>query len=306
MELENIKAVIGTNSWGSSAYEKVLRGDYVGEMALKELVDAAAEKGFYVLDTAQDYGFGLGQKIIGNIKREDTVISAKYTPMGAYKQDQVRKSLEKDLQDIGRDYVDIYWLHLPSSVEENLAEMIALYKEGKIRNVGISNFNLEETQAAKKILEETGVPLYGVQNHFSVLSRGWDRQGLISWCRENCIAFWGWATLEEGVLTGKQKSKGALEFFFGGKRKKLKLLFDVMESIGGKYGLDTAGTAIAYSCAKGVIPIVGCRKTSRIDPLFKAVNAKLTEEDILALEKAADETRTTVLGDDTFRFAVKK
>ena len=70
-----------------------------------------------------------------------------------------------------REYVDIYWLHLPTDIEPHMKEIIALAKEGKIRHIGVSNFNLDECKTARRILEKTGMKLYGVQNHYSIISR---------------------------------------------------------------------------------------------------------------------------------------
>lgn len=102
------------------------------------------------------------------------------------------KSIKKDLTDFHREYVDIYWLHLPNDMEDNLKEMIKLYNEGKIHNIGISNFNLEECKRAKSILDHAGIPLYGVQNHYSLINREWERKGVIAWCKEHGINFWAW------------------------------------------------------------------------------------------------------------------
>jgi diketogulonate reductase-like aldo/keto reductase len=66
-----------------------------------------------------------------------------------YKPGCVRESLEKDLADFHREYVDIYWLHLPSYVDEHMKEIIKLAKEGKIHHIGVSNFNLDECKKAK-------------------------------------------------------------------------------------------------------------------------------------------------------------
>ena len=136
------RAIVGTNSWGSKTYGKVLRGSSVSKETLRQTVEEAMSRRLVIFDTAQDYGLGEGQRLIGELCPKDAMISSKYTPGTKYTAGQVRRSFEKDLKDFGRDYVDIYWLHLPNCIEQNLAEMTALYKEGKVRNIGISNFTL--------------------------------------------------------------------------------------------------------------------------------------------------------------------
>ena len=211
MDILKPSAVVGTNSWGSAAYGKMLRGESVGVDTIRACFERAKEKGLLIFDLAQDYGLGKAQKMIGEFGTEDVIISAKFTPTGSYKSGQVRKSFEKDLQDFNRDYVDIYWLHLPSDIEANLSEIIDLHKEGKIKHIGISNFTLEECVKAKAILDKAGIPLYGVQNHYSLINREWEKNGLVDWCFRNGISFWAWAVLEEGMLTDpKVKTKMSL------------------------------------------------------------------------------------------------
>lgn len=86
--------------------------------------------------------------------------------------------MEKDLKDFKRSYVEVYWLHLPTDIEEHLAEIVELYKEGKIKHVGISNFTLNECKRSKAFLEKHGIPLYGVQNHYSLVCRDWEKNGV--------------------------------------------------------------------------------------------------------------------------------
>lgn len=76
-------------------------------------------------------------------------------------------------------FVSPFWIwillmlnqHLPTDIEPHLKEIIELVQEGKIRHVGVSNFNLKECKLAKRILEDAGLKLYGVQNHYSIISR---------------------------------------------------------------------------------------------------------------------------------------
>ena len=300
-------AVVGTNSWGSAAYGRVLRGSSVPEQVIAETVETAMQTGLLIFDTAQDYGLGEGQRMIGRLCPEGALISSKFTPGGRYVPGQVRRSFEKDLADFGRDSLDIYWLHLPNQIEENLAEMIALYQEGKIRNIGVSNFTLEECRTAKAILDRAGIPLYGVQDHYSILAREWEKNGLVKWCRENGVQFWAWAVLEEGMLVppdGHEKPS-VMKLLFRSKRKKLAPLYRRMQQIGHAHGLTAAQVVMAFCSSKGLVPICGCRKPYQAQALAEAVRVTLTESEIAQLEQTADRLAVRVLGADMFRFAVR-
>ena len=302
------RAVIGTNAWGDALYGKMLRGSHVSEETMLEAVKTAVRLDIPFFDTARDYGLGKGQPIVGRLCGDDTFISAKYTPAGKYKKGQVKASFEKDLKDFERSCVDVYWLHLPNTIEENLREMIELYREGKIRNIGISNFNPKECKQAKDILDRAGVPLYGVQNHYSLLDRKWEKEGLIDWCRENSVSFWAWAVLEEGMLVPpkKDEKKSVMKLIFARKRRKLYPLYKTMAAIGRNHRLKIPQVAMCYVSSKGLVPICGCRKPYQVEELAAAVSEKLSAAEIGLLESAADETGVRILGADMFRFAVKK
>ena len=302
------KAVVGTNSWGDALYGKVLRGSYVDPKVIKEAVETAKENEIRIFDTAQDYGLGKGQPLVGRLCGTGTFISSKYTPGTKYRPGQVKESFEKDLKDFMRDSVDVYWLHLPNCIEENLSEMIVLYKQGKIRNIGVSNFNLQECIKAKTIMEKEGIPLYGVQNHYSLLDRRWEKEGLVEWCQKNNISFWAWAVLEEGILVPEKKGekKTFMKLLFSRKRKKLEPLYELMEEIGESHNLKAPQVAISYVSSKGIVPICGCRKPYQVTDLAEAVKVRLSEEEIEKLEQMADSIGVRILGADMFRFAVKK
>ena len=120
MDIKNPKAVIGTNSWGGAVAAKIFRGSSVDDQTLKETIDTAKEKELLLVDPAQVYGLGKAQKKIGAFGAEGIIISAKFTPSSKYALGQVRKSLERDLAEFKRSYVDIYWLHRPIDTEKNL------------------------------------------------------------------------------------------------------------------------------------------------------------------------------------------
>lgn len=303
------QAVIGTNSWGSAAYEKMIRGSVVDHDTLKEAMKAAVKSNLLFVDSARDYGFGKGPKLIGMCCPDEIKISSKYTPFTKFKPGQVRESVDKDLHDFGRTRIEVYWLHMPNDIPQYMKEMVALYREGKIENIGVSNFNLEECKLAKSILDEAGIPLFGVQNHYSLIDREWEKNGLLSWCKENGIQFWAWAVLEEGVLTGpKQKDEkfAIMKAIYSRKRRKLNRLFALMEQVGAEHGMTIPQVAISFVANKGIVPICGCRKPYQVEQLGVAADTKLSEAEMKDLEAASDELNVKILGPDMFRFAVRK
>ena len=301
-------AVIGTNSWGSETYEKLIRGNSVGRDTLQETFETAKKEEMIVFDLAQDYGLGKAQKMIGDFGTQDVILSCKFTPLTKYKPGQVRKSLERDLSEFKRSYVDIYWLHLPKDIEENLGEIITLYKEGKIRHIGISNFDMEECLRAKAILDDAKIPLYGVQNHYSLINREWEKQGVVKWCEEQGVSFWAWAVLEEGMLTDPRirTSKSIMKMLFQRKKKRLRSLYMRMDQIGKRHGLSIPQVAMSFCSSKGIVPICGCRKPYQVRQLKEAASTNLSEQEILLLEQEADKANVKILGADMFRFMVRK
>jgi len=307
-EVSEIRAAVGTNSWGSRAYGTILRGSYVPTETLSEAVECAKSERNLAFDVARDYGFGEAEKILGKIGAEGLSVSAKYTPFRHYKTGCVKKSVEKDFADLKIEKINIFWLHAPTDIEEHLKEIIEIKKEGKIENIGVSNFNLAECKTAKAILEADGIPLFGVQNHYSLICRRWEENGLVGWCRENGVQFWAWAVLEEGILANPNKKSrfSLMDFAFRNQRKKLKPLYEKMEEIGRLRSLSSAQIAMAFVASKGIVPMCGCRTPAQVQALANAVKTPLSEEEIRILEETADSCHAKVLGEDVFRMFVLK
>ncbi len=307
MDIMNPAAVIGTNAWGSKMYSRMLRGSYVPDEVLIEAMAQAREQDIPLYDMARDYGLGKAQKMLGRFGTDGIAISAKYTPFSHYKKGCVRKSLMKDLQDFGRDYVDVYWLHLPTDIEDHLNEIIELYNEGCIRHIGVSNFTMDECIKSQKILAQRGIPLYGVQNHYSIICREWEKNGLLKWCHDNGILFWGWAVLEEGLLVDPRlRKKSVMKSAFNRKVRALGPVYDVMIDIASSYGIKVPQVAMAFCASKGVIPMTGCRKPSQVKELAQASRIRLANEDISRLESASDQVNVKIMGADIFRPFVLK
>lgn len=171
----------------------------------------------------------------------------------------------------------------------------------------MSNFTLEECKRSKEILDEAGIPLYGVQNHYSIICREWEDNGLLKWCKDNDIAFWAWAVLEEGLLVDPRiKKKSPMKFTFNRKVKKLNRLYKIMIRVAERHDIKVPQVAMAFCSSKGIVPMCGCRKPEQVKDLAEAIDIKLTSGEIKRLEEAADEANVKIMGADIFRAFVLK
>lgn len=135
-------------------------------------------------DSAVVYGMGASETLLStftkNCKREDVLISTKFTPQIAGESaNPVADMLAGSLERFATDYIDIYWIHNPADVERWTPYLIDLVKSGKVKRVGVSNHNLAQIERAEEILSKEGVHIAAVQNHFSLLYRS--RRKPVSW-----------------------------------------------------------------------------------------------------------------------------
>ena len=172
--------MIGTWAWGSGYNgSKMIFGKSYDEAVLKSTFERAAELGFLKWDTAAVYGMGSCEKLLGECigGREDYYISTKYFPNNRFKSGALEKSFSESAKRLGVKSVDLFWIHKPNNLIENLKEAVPLMKDGRIRSIGISNVSMTDIKNAEGFLDKQGRRLGAVQNHFSLLRN--DQQPII-------------------------------------------------------------------------------------------------------------------------------
>ena len=291
--------MIGTWSWGSGINgSKMIFGENNSEEQLKETFEVAYNNGFNFWDTAEVYGMGSTEKILGKFVKDknDIVISSKHMPGKKYKMNENKDAIKGSLERLNREYIDLYWLHSPKSIKENMTELAECKKEGLIKNIGLSNCNVEQLREANETLKKYGTKILAVQNHFSLLSI--EREmNILEYCRKNDILFFGYMTLEQGALSGHYDENHRFPTFtlrgitFTKKKfRKISKLIEYIKELGKKYNIDSAQIPIAWTVSKGVFPIVGIAKKSHAISLKNGINLKLEEQEIQKLEKLALES----------------
>jgi aryl-alcohol dehydrogenase-like predicted oxidoreductase len=183
----------------------------------RAVVDAAIEAGIDYFDTAEAYGGGQSEEFLGAAlqgRRDDVYVATKWGMMPAADgspangtREAMRTAIDGSLSRLGTDYIDHYQLHNPdpgTPIGETLAALAELVDEGKVREIGCSNFSaeqLDEAEAAAGTARFTTV-----QNHLSMLTRDSETNGVLDACARHSVGFVPYFPLESGVLTGKYRS----------------------------------------------------------------------------------------------------
>ena len=287
--------MIGTWAWGTGSNgSAMVFGKKQDENVLRESFEEAVKAGFLKWDTASVYGMGTCESLLGTLikDRDDIFLSTKFMPGKKYKAGALTKSFEESMARLQRSYADLFWIHVPNALPDNLAEAVPLIKYGRIRSIGISNVSLENIKTAEDLLAKEGLKLGAVQNHFSLLRN--DQQQIIDYCNSRGITYYAYMVLEQGALSGNYSADKHFPLFSmrglsfpKSKFKKIEKLLSGMRKIAEKYSVDPSQIPILWALGKGAVPIVGITKPSHAAKLAAAMNVSLTAEEITMLEKEA-------------------
>ena len=185
--------------------------------ATRAVVDAALDQGVTFFDTADTYGTGRSEELLGEVlegRRDRVVLATKFGmdmhdgrgPRGS--RAYIEHAVEASLTRLRTDVIDYYWYHQPDGttpIAETLGTLDALVRAGKVRAIGASNFDAAQLRAADATARRDGLtPFTAVQNQYSLLKREAERDALPV-CRELGIGFVPFFPLASGLLTGKYR-----------------------------------------------------------------------------------------------------
>ena len=295
-------SVISLGTW-------VFGGDNWGGIKEKESIEAvstALECGINLIDTAPIYGYGISEETVGKAikgKRDKVILATKCGLIGTgtnitnnLKPDSIKKEIEQSLKRLGTDYIDIYQCHWPDSktpIEETMAEMNRLKKEGKIRYIGVSNYGVELLRQAANFVD-----IVTLQSHYSLLERSIEKE-IIPYCKEKGMGIITYGSLGGGILSGKYrkpasfKGSDARSFFYkyyqGEGFKKASEVVNILKEISAKAKKPVNQVALNWIWQKEGIAsaIVGCRNAEQAQMNALSSAWELSQEDIDRLDNAA-------------------
>ena len=270
-------------------------------------IHRALDMGLDFLDTADVYGMGHNEELVGRAlkgsRRQQAFLATKFgnvrTADGAWvdvngSPDYVKRQCESSLQRLGVDVIDLYYQHRVDEkvpIEETVGAMAELVKAGKVRFLGLSEAAAGTIRRAHKVH-----PIAALQTEYSLWTR--DPEGeILDTCRELGIAFVAYSPLGRGFLTAKFKAQSDLpendyrrnapRFQDENLRRNVELANRV-EEIAREARCTPAQLAIAWLLAQGddIIPIPGTKRRERLEENAAAVDLKLDQKWLDRLEKA--------------------
>ena len=192
---------IGGFNWGGTDEQEALA-----------TIRAALEHGISLIDTAPVYGLGRAEELVGRAlaqygKREEVIIATKVglewhgdQVLRNSSRVRIMKEIDDSLRRLQTDYIDIYQVHWPDPlvpIEETASAMQQLYKQGKIRAIGVSNYSLEQMN-----LFQQAAPLHTAQPPYNLFERDVERN-VLPYCRTHRISTLTYGSLCRGLLSGK-------------------------------------------------------------------------------------------------------
>lgn len=274
----------------------------------QRVLQRALDLGVNFLDTADMYGRGENERLIGGFvraNRDQVVIATKCGIVrGATPADQrrdtspayIRAACEASLQRLGVETIDLVYLHRLDGVtpiEDSVGELSRLVESGKARNLGLSEVTVDELREAHAVH-----PIAAVQSEYSLSTRGPEVEAMVDACGEIGALFVPFSPLGRGLLTAAYRSpedfKGAdfrtiLPRFQPGALEQNLTVVDRLARIAAAKGCTVAQLALAWVLARGphVVPIPGTRRLDRLEENIGALGVSLSPEDMAAIDRAA-------------------
>ncbi len=277
-------------------------GDDIRDEDCVQAMVRAHELGVNLIDTAEVYGNGHSEAVVGQavkeIGRDEMVIATKIS--GSHlRHDDVPRACERSLKRLDVDVIDLYQVHWPDPwqqipLEESMRALERLYKEGKIRAIGVSNFAVRDLEEARSGLSTAEIVSNQVQ--YSMLHREVEKQ-VLPYCRREGIAVLAWSPLAKGVLTGKYDSTHRPQdplrkdhFLFREKNLRSILgLLPVLEEVGEAHAKTIPQVALNWLLSKeGVIPIPGAKRPAHVESNVGAEGWRMTAEERAKVQAALE------------------
>lgn len=292
---------IGTWAWGDRLFWGY--GDRYGASEVEAAFRAAVEAGVTFFDTAEVYGMGESERLLGTFAKSSPVpiqIATKYGPLPwRFSKSSVQDAVQSSRTRLQVDQIDLYQVHWPFSFlmgQETLLEALAeCVQKGWIRAVGVSNYTTEQMQSAHDTLARWQVPLAVNQVRYSLITRQTEQQGILARARQLGVTVLAYSPLAQGLLTGRytpnNRPAGArsLDQRFSEKGlAKLTPVLTVLRQCAEAHEKTMSQVALNWLMNQdSVIPIPGAKTAMQAQDNADTMNWTLTPEEVETLDSVS-------------------
>ena len=301
-ELNVVPLGVGAWAWGSTrlwGYGKEYDRSDVGRA-----FRASMAEGVTLLDTAEMYGNGASERIIGEMLREGgfegtPVIATKFAPLPyRFSAKSLLEAVDKSLERLGIETIDLYQIHFLSPILKINGLMDALaeaVKAGKVRPVGVSNYGADQMQRAHDRLASHGVPLASNQVEYSLLQRAPETNGVLEASRDLGVTLIAYSPIAQGLLTGKyspgDRPSGLVRRMgraFGEQNlKKIEPVVNLLREIGEAHNKQPVQVALNWLITqRNVLPIPGAKNERQARQNAGALGWEMAGDEAEKLELA--------------------
>lgn len=276
------------------------------ELRDKEVASAikkSIELGINFIDTAESYGGGHSEEVIGKVAKEfgrDNLVIATKVNGRHLRYFELQKACNASLERLGLKVIDLYQIHWPDPWEQipfskTFRAMEKLYNEGKIRAIGVSNFAVRDLKEARSLLSRTEI--VSNQLRYNLVQREIEQE-VLPYCNRNRITTIAWSPLAQGLLGEKYSLNGAkprdklraeYPLFNDENLNKMKELFDLLKSLSAHHKKTIAQVALNWLVSKpNVVPIPGATTRKQAEENAGSVGWELENKESGHLAKVLE------------------
>ena len=270
----------------------------------EDVIDAyryAFENGINFIDTAEVYGYGLSEEIVGEaIKGYEVIVATKLSGYNTSRK-AIEKSIKNSLRRLGIESIDLYQIHWPPTIYSGICGVIKILEDmvdkGFIRYIGISNFPLKLLKKAIECASKYDIVSNQIQ--YNLVYRNAENE-LIPFMNKMRIELISYSPLAKGALAGSVKADSLAKRSSNVFRRGVKAydLHKILTEISSKYGVSKATVSLAWIISKGAFPIPGVKRRKHIDDIVKAAEIKLGKDEMKVLDQAS---LRYIFGNETFQ-----
>jgi len=255
------------------------------------LLRAAWDNGITTFDTAESYGDGRSETIVGKALKDvrSRCVIASKVAKDHLMPDDIQKALDGSLERLGTSYLDLYYIHWPNDtipLKKTVAKLMQLRDQGLIRALGVSNFSLAQIKEAMRYGE-----ISAYQPEYNLLSRGIETE-IMPFCRENGISILSYNSLAKGILTGAfhlygatlepRDFRNAKPHFQKPNLEVQRRLILLLEEVAKRHGATVSQVATSWTLAQPGMTsaIIGTQNQKHFLENIKAFEVKLTGDEL--------------------------